>query len=480
MDLEARRALTAAAVEARRETLIALADRVWSLAETGFEERGSAAALAEALRAEGFRVQAGLAGIATAFVASWGQGAPTVALLGEFDALPGLSQAAGKPEREELAPGGNGHGCGHNLLGAGALGAALAARDFLKETGLPGTIRYYGCPGEERGAGKTFMAREGAFDGVDLALTWHPGEVNAVLQARTLANLSAFFRFTGKSAHAASAPFLGRSALDAVELMNVGANYLREHIVPEARLHYAITDPGGRAPNVVQDHAESHYFCRAPRVAQARDIYARLVDVARGAALMTGTSLEVRFAEGLSDYVPNRALGELLQRCLEASGAPAFGEAERELARRFRATLSPAELGAALAQARATQGAEAARRLETEPLADRIAPLFPGDALLPGSTDVGDVSQLVPTAQAVLAAVAFGTVPHTWQFAAQAASQIGHEGMLAAARVLALACAEAFADPAVAARARAEFDARAAGPYECPIPEGTPPSAGGR
>jgi len=465
-------------IEASRKELVALSDRIWALAELGMEEVASSAALQSALRSAGFKVSAGTAGIGTAFMASYGSGSPVVALLGEFDALPGLSQVAAHDAKEELVPGGNGHGCGHNLLGVGSLGAALAVKEHLRSSDVSGTVRYYGCPGEERGAGKTFMARAGAFDDVDMALTWHPGDVNCVLQARTMASLSVYFRFSGRSAHAASAPHLGRSALDAVELMNVGSNFLREHVIPEARIHYAITNPGGKAPNVVQDNAEVHYFCRAPRIAQAREVYERICDVARGAALMTGTTCEIRFAEGLSDYIPNRTAGELLQRCMESAGVPDFGEAEQQLARRFRATLTPAETGAALAQARYTQGPELARRLEEEPLAGQVGPLFPSDALLPGSTDVGDVSQIVPTGQVICACAAFGSVPHTWQFTAQAASSIGHEGMLAAARVLALACAEIFNDPGIAARARAELVDKTGGVYECPIPADILPGAG--
>lgn len=457
-------------IETRAQAFIELSDRIWGFAETGFEERKSASALAAILEAEGFSLERGVAGIETAFVAGWGSGEPVIALLGEYDALPGLGQDKACPERRERMPGASGHGCGHNLLGVGSLAAALAAREFLCRSGLPGTIRYYGCPGEERGSGKTYMVRSGAFDDVDLALTWHPGEVNAVLQARTLANLSAYFRFRGKAAHAASAPQLGRSALDAVELMNVGANFLREHVIPEARIHYAITNPGGRAPNVVQDDAESHYFCRAPRVSQAREIFERLCDVARGAALMTGTTLETRFAEGLSDYLPNRVLGEVLHRCLEEAGQPGFGDPDRDLALRFRETLSESEIATALAQATYTQGAEAARRLESAPIDEWTSPLFPGEALLPGSTDVGDVSQVVPTGQVVCACTAFGTVPHSWQFTAQAASSIGHTGMLHAARVLALACVDAYTDPGIVERAKSEHRERAGGGYECPIP----------
>lgn len=475
MDLSSR---ALGALDARAGDIIRLADLVWGFAETGFAETRSAAALSSFLEAEGFALERGVAGIPTAFVASYGSGSPVIALLGEYDALPGLSQAASRYAKQEIAHGAPGHGCGHNLLGAGSLGAALAVKEALASGSLPGTIRYYGCPGEEKGSGKTFMVRAGAFEGVDLAFTWHPGEINAVLQARTLANLSVYFRFAGKASHAASAPFLGRSALDAVELMNVGANFLREHIIPEARLHYAITDPGGQAPNVVQDGAEVHYFCRAPRVSQAKEIYERLLDVARGAALMTGTRLEPRFSEGLSDYLPNRALGGLLQRCLEEAGRPAFTDADRELAGAFRQTLSQAELGSALAQLGFGRGREAARRLETASLDEGFSPLFPGDALMPGSTDVGDVSQAVPTAQLITACTAFGTVPHSWQFTAQASSSIGRAGMLAAARALALACLEAFSDPRIAEEAKAEHRERTGGAYECPIPPEILPSLG--
>jgi aminobenzoyl-glutamate utilization protein B len=465
-------------LDSRAGDIIALGDLVWGFAELGFAEERSAAALADFLEAEGFSLERGVAGIPTAFVASYGSGSPVIALLGEYDALPGLSQAASRCAKQEVSPGAPGHGCGHNLLGAGSLGAALAVKEALAAGSCAGTIRYYGCPGEERGSGKTFMVRALAFKDVDLAFTWHPGEINTVLQARSLANLSVYFRFLGKASHAASAPFLGRSALDAVELMNVGANFLREHIIPEARLHYAITDPGGMAPNVVQDRAEVHYFCRAPRVSQAKEIYARLLDVARGAALMTGTTLEPRFSEGLSDYLPNRALGALLQRCLEEAGRPAFTDADRELAGRFRETLSQAELGSALAQLRFSRGGEGARRLETMALDEDLSPLFPGDALLPGSTDVGDVSQVVPTAQLITACTAFGTVPHSWQFTAQAASSIGRAGMLAAARALALACLGAFSDPALVEAAKAELRERTTGAYECPIPSDILPSLG--
>lgn len=458
-----------------QEVLSRLSDEIWRLAETGFEEYGSSSALAAAAEREGFALERGIAGIETAFAASYGSGGPVVAMLGEYDALPAMSQEAGLPEKKALHAGTNGHGCGHNLLGVGSLAAAIAAKDFLKETGTPGTIRFYGCPGEEFGCGKTFMARAGVFDDVDLALTWHPSDINSVWQARSLANIAVYFRFEGKASHAAAAPHLGRSALDAVELMNVGANYLREHIIPEARMHYAITNAGGRAPNVVQASAESFYYCRAPRIAQAREVYERLCEVAKGAAMMTGTSLKITLSQGLSDYVPNQVLGELLQQCMETVGAPAFEPADLELAGRFRATLTATELATIRAQIQQTQGKAILDAIGQNPLDTIIAPLFGGDICLPGSTDVGDVSQVIPTGQLVYATAALGTQPHSWQNTAQAASSIGHKGMMAAAGALGLAAAQVFLDPGIARRAKEEHGSTVGHDYVCPIPEAIGP-----
>lgn len=461
-------------VERDKAAYAGLSDSIWGFAEPGFEEKLSAEALASALAGRGFAITKDVAGISTAFSASWGHDGPVVAILGEYDALPGLSQVAGLPEKKELAPGGTGHGCGHNLLGVGALAGAVAAKDFLEASGFPGTIRYFGCPGEEFGCGKTFMARAGVFADVDAALCWHPSDFNAVWQARTLANISVYFRFAGKASHAAATPHMGRSALDAVELTNVGANFLREHIIPEARLHYAITNAGGRAPNVVQSSAEVYYYCRAPRIAQAREIYERLCDVARGAALMTGTQLEIVLSQGLSDYVPNATLSELLQRCMETSGGPEFDEQDRELARKFRATLSPQEIAASIGQLSFMLGTATVAAIGKDPLDSMIGPLFRGDVCLPGSTDVGDVSQLVPTGQFVCSSAALGTQAHSWQNTAQAGSSIGHKSIFAAGRVLGLAAAEIFSDPKIVRRAKAEHEEKVP-PYVCPIPDGITP-----
>ncbi len=458
-------------VERNRQKYEDLSGLIWDYSETGFQEVRSSETIAAALEAEGFAVKMGVAGMETAFIGSFGSGKPVIAILGEYDALPGLSQEAALPEKREREPGGDGHGCGHNLLGIGALAAAVSVKDFLEAAGVSGTIRYYGCPGEEFGCGKTFMVRAGVFGDVDLAFCWHPSDINAVWQARTLANLSVYFRFQGKASHAAASPHLGRSALDAVELTNVGANYLREHIIPEARLHYAITNPGGRAPNVVQAAAETFYYCRAPRIAQAREIYERLCDVARGAALMTGTKLEIAFAQGLSDYVPNLVLGELLQKCMEEAGGPVFDAADLDLAEQFRATLSEADQAAILGQLRMTQGPSVLEAIGGSPLDSVVGPLFRGDICLPGSTDVGDVSQVVPTGQIVCAAAALGTQAHSWQNTAQAGSAIGRKGMLAAGRALGLAAARAFQDPEIVLRAREEHAAKVGNSYSSPIPE---------
>ena len=276
-------------VDAKKEAFLHTSDLIWEYAEIGFQEFQSAKALTSVLKAEGFSVEEGVAGIPTAFVASWGEGKPIIGLLGEFDALPALKHGAADPVEATETVSENGHGCGHNLLGAGALGAAIAVKDYMQAHGLKGTIRYYGCPGEEFGSGKMFMARAGLFDDLDAAFTWHGGSYNAITADHSLANLCAYFKFKGRTSHAAASPHLGRSALDACELMNVGCNYLREHILPDERIHYAYTDVGGSAPNVVQDHACIFYYVRSPRLYQVLDLYERVKDVARGAALMTGT-----------------------------------------------------------------------------------------------------------------------------------------------------------------------------------------------
>ncbi len=468
--------LIAALVEEKAERAVALARTVWAYAEPNWREVKSAAAIAGALETEGFAVERAACGMATAFVAEWGEAGPVIAFLGEYDALPGLSQQAGQARRAPVREGAPGHGCGHNLLGAGSCAAAAALREYCRRTGLCARVRYYGCPAEEDGGGKVFFARAGRFADVDAVFAWHPAGETYVTGQGSLAVTGVLYRFSGRTAHAAAAPFAGRSALDAAELMNVGCNYLREHIIPEARLHYAYKDVGGTAPNVVQASACVHYYIRAPKVAQMLEIKRRVDDVARGAALMTGTAVTIREVDGFSDYVPNRTLSELLYECMRESGAPAWDDADRALAAQFAAAIPPEERRANLTATLAATGLPASY-YDGRDLDDGVAAFrYDPKTAEPGSTDVGDVSCCAPTAQCDFATQAIGTGGHTWQMAAQSASALGDKGMLAAARALALAGARAAADPELLARARAEHRQSCPDGYLCPMPENAVPA----
>ena len=465
-------------VSAKADTTVALAREIWGYAELSYEETKSAAALIAALKQEGFTIEEGIADIPTAFTATYqcGSGKPVVGFLAEYDALSGLSQKAGCPVQEAVQEGGAGHGCGHNLLGAGCYAAAVALKDYLIKEKKDGTVIFFGCPAEEGAGSKQFIARAGYFDNVDFAYTWHPETVNEVGSRGSVAIMGANFTFDGIAAHAGGEPHLGRSALDAVELMNVGCNYLREHMIDAARIHYAYSDPGGTAPNVVQESACVHYYIRAPRVAQMLDIKRRVDDVARGAALMTGTALTIREVDGFSDYVPNRALSELLWQCMREVGAPAWDEADRALAAQFAATLSAGERADNLASTLSATDLPLSHYAGKD-LDDGIAPFFydPKTAE-PGSTDVGDVSYCAPTAQCYYAAGALGTGGHTWQMAAQSCSPLGFKGMLAAAAAMALAGARAAADPALLALAREQHAQSCPDGYTCPMPENAVPA----
>ena len=323
-----------AEVEKKKDLLIETADYIWDHPELGFKEFQCAQKLQEVLRAEGFQLETGLGHITTAFSGRFGSGRPVIGILGEFDALMNLSQKAGVTHQES-AGGLCGHGCGHNLLGVGSLGAALAVKAYLETTGASGTVIYFGCPAEENGSAKAFLARDGVFGALDAALSWHPADTTGVRNLTTLANCKVLYRFDGVAAHASIQPHLGRSALDAVELMNVGCNYLREHMIDAARIHYAYSDPGGTAPNVVQSHAVIKYEVRAPKVSQVQELFTRVVDVARGVALMTGTKMKYEITMAFSDYVPNRTLGAVVDQCMRELGAPEWTEPDYRLAAEF-------------------------------------------------------------------------------------------------------------------------------------------------
>ena len=463
-------------VDAKKEAFLHAGDLVWEYAEIGFKEFQSAKALTDVLKAEGFAVEEGVAGIPTAFVASWGEGKPIIGLLGEYDALPALNHAAGDPVESSEIVNENGHGCGHNLLGAGALGAAVAVKDYMQAHGLKGTIRYYGCPGEEFGSGKMFMARAGLFDDLDAAFTWHGGAYNAITADHSLANLCAYFKFKGRTSHAAGSPHLGRSALDACELMNVGCNYLREHILPDERIHYAYTDVGGSAPNVVQDHACVFYYVRSPRLYQVLDLYERVKDVARGAALMTGTQLEIVLNDGLCDYVPNNTLSKLLYESFCEAGGPKFSEEEKALAAEFAKTFDPAAVADKARTLAAHFGPEVAEKYKDQILVEDIFPYHASDMISSGSTDVGDVSYCAPTAQMNVSTWALCTTGHTWQVTAQSGSDIGRTGTVKAAEVLALASIKAMQNPELLGKAKEEWKKTTGGKYVCPVTDDVQPA----
>ena len=450
-------------VETHVPDLAALADRVWETPETLYGEFRSAAEHAAMLRQKGFRLAEGVAGIPTAMTGEAGQGGPVIAILGEYDALPGLSQVAGIAEPRELVPGGHGHGCGHNLLGAAALLAACAVKDWLEATGTPGRVRYYGCPAEEGGAAKTFMVRAGLFDDVAAAVTWHPDGMTRVDPARSLANTRMDFTFAGRASHAAMTPHLGRSALDAVELMSVGVNYLREHVPQDARIHYAYLDAGGQAPNVVQARARVRYSIRALRLGDMLEIVERVKDVARGAALMTGTQVGMQVFSAVSNMVGNAVMERTMQAAFDELGPVPFDAADRAYATAIRATLSPQDLAAPW---RAIGMAPS-----DAPLCDWIVPFGARGEDMVGSTDVADVSWTVPLVQALVATHAIGTPGHSWQITAQGKAPAAHKGMAHAAKVMARTAERLLSDATLLAEARAEHATRLrAEPYVCPIP----------
>ncbi|EPK6502335.1 M20 family metallopeptidase [Klebsiella aerogenes] len=467
-------------ITSRRDDFCAIADDIWDHPETRFQEFWSAARLADALETEGFQLTRHAGGIPNAFIASYGEGKPVIALLGEFDALAGLSQQAHSAEPTSATPGENGHGCGHNLLGTAAFAAAVAAKQWLQQQGGAGTLRFYGCPGEEGGSGKTFMVREGLFDDIDAALTWHPEAWAGMFSTSTLANIQAAWRFTGTAAHAANSPHLGRSALDAVTLMTTGSNFLNEHIIEKARVHYAITDTGGVSPNVVQAQAEVLYLIRAPEMADVQQIFARIEKIAQGAALMTETSVSCRFEKACSSYLPNRTLEAAMYQAVCHYGTPQWSDAERAFAADIRATLGVNDIQNSLKNIAGTSGEEGkafARRHHDTVLIDEVAPWAATENVLAGSTDVGDVSWKAPVAQCFSPCFAIGTPLHSWQLVSQGRTSIAHKGMLLVGKILGATAIRLFSDrPLLEASQQELAQVLAVTPYQCPIPRDVVPS----
>ncbi len=463
-------------IDDQENLFIDLSSKIWNFAEIGYQEHRSSQLLANKLEETGFDIERGVAEIPTAFVASYGSSKPVIAILGEFDALPGLSQEV-VSHQQPVETGGNGHGCGHNLLGVGSLAAAMAVKEAMDAGDVQGTIRYYGCPAEENGSGKAFMVKAGVFDDVDLSLTWHPGAFNGSISVNMLSNIKVKFKFHGRASHAAADPQNGRSALDAVELMNVGVNYLREHIIQDARLHYVILNGGGVAPNVVPPFAESLYMIRAPRPDQLKPIYERVLDVARGAALMTGTETEFAVISGASNLVFNDTIVDVLHEKMDQVAPPAFTEDERNFARELDSTFPK---GGGLMESFAKMLGPNAKQILANAketlLVEDVLPAFKKDIAMPGSSDVGDVSWVTPTGQIMTTCQAIGTPGHSWQQVAQSGMSIGHKGMLYAGKVLALSALEFMRDAELLEKAQAEFtDRLQTTPFVSLIPDGVKP-----
>ena len=468
-----------AAIEKKADLVAQVADEIWSFAELSLQEEQSADLYCRVLEQEGFKVERGICNIPTAFSAFYGSGRPIIGLLAEYDALSGLSQKGGSLTREELVSGGCGHGCGHNLLGAGAMAAALGVKAYLEAAKIPGTVVLYGCPGEEGGAAKAFMARDGLWYGLDAALTWHPDDANEVLTGSSNSCIQTQYHFTGVAAHAAGDPDRGRSALDAVELMNVGVQFLREHMSDKARVHYAITDAGGRSPNVVQPRASVLYMVRSNHVAEAVELQARVDKIAQGAALMTETTFEKKFIDGVADTISNFALERVLYRNYEELGVPSYTDEEND----FADTLCKTYMGndrtpgvAAEHDENTREQVAAMQKACGHSMNAFLAPLYQKNAFQAGSTDVGDVSWLTPTAQIHVAAWPNGCPGHSWQNVSCDRTEIGHKAAVHAGKVLAAAAIDLFSQPEILKEAREEFEKRTAAGFVSPVPADAVPT----
>jgi len=456
-----------------------LSDQIWGFAETRFSLKKSADALCECLKQEGFTIERGLCGMADAFIASYGTSGPVIGILGEYDALPTMSQMPDVFEKKPLIEGAAGHGCGHHILGAGSVVAAVGFKEYLEQSGGKAIIKYFGCPAEESGSGKAYLARGGAFSGVDAFLTWHPMTETRVWTVSTLANYQVWFHFKGRSAHAAAAPHQGRSALDACELMNMGVNYLREHIIPEARVHYAYIDVGGQAPNVVQASATLLYFIRAPKSSQVKEIYRRIVDVAKGAALMTETSMEVEWDSACAEYIVNEALSDITYKNILELGPVQFTKEENDYFAKYTSQLDAVSknmLRESVARVFKDESQERINAIASKPILDDIFPYIVTDAVLPGSTDVSDASWIAPTAQFTVSCFPSGIPPHSWQWVASGKSSVAHKALLYAGKVLAMTAMDIVQNPDLLVKAKAEHIKRLGGEtYQCAIPSEVKP-----
>ena len=472
------RAEIGALVQDRKQAYTAMSDRIWGFAEPRFQEYDSSRLQQEYLKARGFSIRADLAGEETAFIAEYGSGKPVLAFLGEFDALSSLEQEADSTERRPVPGKTNGHGCGHHLLGTAAVAAADALKTYMESHGLLGTIRYYGCPAEENAGGKAYLVRDGFFNDCDAAITWHPSTTNKTMMAdKYLSNFRVFFTFHGISSHAAGAPELGRSALDAVEIMDIGVNYMREHMIDEARVHGANTNPGGIAPNVIPSEAQILYAIRAPKVTQVKKLYERMCDIARGAALITGTTVDIKQVAAYSNVIENDTLEDIMYENMRHFVPIGYTEEELAYARRFQEVITELDKEGLkdLISILSGRDKEKKRQMEESPMLDFVLERhvsFGGG----GSTDVGDVSWVVPTGKVDINCYAAGTALHSWQAVAQGKAPAAHKGMLTAAKIMACTGAELLEKPELLERIKEDWLEKLDGEtYPEPLPKDVKP-----
>jgi len=452
------------------ERLTNIASEIWEHPQVALQENYAAALLADELQAAGFTVEWGIGQMPTAFIASWGTGAPIIGFLAEYDALPGLSQKV-STQKDPIVPGEPGHGCGHNLFGTACLGSVTALKKAMEADNINGTIRFYGCPAEETLLGKIYMAKAGVFDDIDAAISWHPGDTNIIWNGSSLALNSFKVNFYGVASHAGGSPHLGRSALDGVMLMDVGINYLREHVIQEARIHSVITS-GGQVPNVVPAFAQVWYFVRAPHRDQVEEIYARVLDIAKGAALMSGTRHEIEFITGCYDVLPNKVLSSLLLEKMQQVNDLSFTDQERHFASELQATFPEGSLKQAFEGLQEATSLEIPAEKIQDPLWEQVLPHSENPQQMGGSTDIGDVSWLTPTGQLTTCCMPLGTPGHSWQTVAASGSSIGMKGMLFAAKGMALAGLDLLTMPDLLSQAKADFkQAKKGKEYISPLPE---------
>lgn len=447
-------------IDKNKNIFIEVNNKIWEYAETKFEEYKSSKLLIDLFKSYGFEVEEKVADLNTAFVAKYINGKTKIGILGEYDALELLSQKNNVNYKDPIIKKGNGHGCGHNIIAAATFASAIAIKDIIERHNISGSIYYFGCPGEEGGRGKSIMAEKHIFDDIDIAIGFHPWSYNTTISAAALANREVSFKFKGISSHAALSPHLGRSALDAVELMNVGANYLREHIIPEARFHYSMIDSGGKSPNIVPCSAEVMYLIRAPKTKDVNAIYDRIVKIAQGAALMTETTLEVNKGRGLPNLIINTKLEKLLYNSMIEIGNIKFEDEDLDIANSFRSTLSEEDIISdynSIISKNNELSSEIDEKLSKAVLVDFPVPYKPSNTTGAFSTDVAEVSWIVPTAQVHTACYCVGTPPHSWQLVGQGATSVAHKGMLYAAKVLSYSILKLYKNDNLVKESKDEF-----------------------